>query len=489
VNPSERFVSVKGSDGPLETVEYDRLVLATGTVAIRPPIPGLDRPNIFAVRTVPDVDSIVLHLDHLASGPGYSEDGCRALVMGAGYVGLEMAEQLLGLGLRVTVVEKAPQVMWGLDPEVALQVRQALEKEGAEVLLGDGISEIGEVKGVTVARTQSGREFPFEIGVQALGVRPNVQLARDAGIELGESGAIKVDSRQRTSTPGIYAAGDNCEVNHLVLGRPVNIPLAGPANKMGRVAGANAAMDLLDAPETHPERLSFAGVLGTAVVRVCDCFAAVTGLNQRSAEDSGIPHEIAYMFGSSNAGYYPNAEPLFVKVLYDPETGRLLGAQGVGGRGVDKRVDVLATAISGRMTVEDLEQLDLCYAPPVGSAKDVPIMIGFAGANIRRAVMPAITPFELMDELVGDHPPFVLDVRTPAEYADGNLDVAVNIPLDELRNRLEEVPRDRQVVVHCRSGYRSYVAQRILMNSGWEQVRNLQGGFLLIDLVRTAGTV
>jgi NADPH-dependent 2,4-dienoyl-CoA reductase/sulfur reductase-like enzyme/rhodanese-related sulfurtransferase len=489
VNPADQSVRVVDDEGSEETVAYDRLVLATGTVAIQPPIPGLDRPNIFTVRTVPDVDSIVSHLDELAARPCHPEDGCRALVMGGGYIGLETAEQLARLGLKVTVVEKAPQVMSGLDPEVALQVRHALESEGVEVILGDGISEVVEGDGTTVARTESGRELPFDIGLQALGVRPNVQLARDAGIDLGSTGAIKVDSRQRTSIPGIYAAGDNCEVNHLVLGQPVNIPLAGPANKMGRVAGANAALDLLNAPETHPERLSFSGVLGTAVVRVCDCLAAVTGLNERSARQYGVPYEIAYMFGSSNAGYYPNAEPLFVKVLYDPDTGRLLGAQGVGGKGVDKRVDVLATAIAGRMTVEDLEQLDLCYAPPVGSAKDVPIMVGFAGANIRRAVMPAITPFELMQELDGEQPPFVLDVRTPPEYSEGHLDVSVNIPLDELRGRLDEVPRDRDVVVHCRSGYRSYVAQRILLNLGWDRVRNVQGGFLLINLVRTSGMV
>ncbi len=489
VDPAGQSVTVSDSDGNEETVEYDRLILATGTVAIKPPIPGLDRANIFTVRTVPDVDSILSHLDQLAARACHPDAGCRALVMGGGYIGLETAEQLALLGLKVTVVEKANQVMSGLDPEVALQLRHALESEGADVFLGDAIAEIVEIEGTTVARTESGREVLFDIGVQALGVRPNVQLAGDAGIDLGTTGAIKVDARQRTSIPGIYAAGDNCEVNHLVLCKPVNIPLAGPANKMGRVAGANAALDLLGAPEDHSERLSFSGVLGTAVVRVCDCLAAVTGLSERSAREWGVSYEIAYMFGASNAGYYPNAEPLFLKVLYDADSGRILGAQGVGGKGVDKRVDVLATAISGKMTVEDLEQLDLCYAPPVGSAKDVPIMVGFAGANIRRAVMPAITPFELMKELSGEQPPFVLDVRTPPEYSEGNLDVAVNIPLDELRGRLEEVPRDRDVVVHCRSGYRSYVAQRILMNRGWDRVRNVQGGYLLIDLVRTAGMI
>jgi NADPH-dependent 2,4-dienoyl-CoA reductase/sulfur reductase-like enzyme/rhodanese-related sulfurtransferase len=486
VDPGARRVTLAGANGDSEEIDYHRLILATGTVAVNPPIEGLHRDNIFAVRTVPDVDAISDFLAADIIGESDAGPSERALVIGGGYIGLETAEQLLQRGIMVTLVEMADQVMLAMDPEMSLPVQAALEEAGCRILLRDPVARIDEMsKGECVAETVSGERIPFDIGIVAVGVRPNVELARAAGLTLGQTGAIAVDSFQRTSDPSIYAAGDNSEAMHLVLNKPVNIPLAGPANKAGRAAGANAALDLMDVPEGDPRRLELKGVLGTAGVRVCGVLAAVTGLTEKRAVAEGLACQSLYIRGMSHAGYYPDAQPLLLKVLYDPETGRLLGAQAVGREGADKRVDVLATAITAKMTIEDLEQLDLAYAPPFGSAKDLEILAGFAGANARRGVMPSMTPAELLDELAGPTPPAVVDTRTDKEFAEGHLDEAINIPTDELRERIDEVPAG-PVAVHCASGYRSYVAQRILINRGRDDVRNVVGGWLMLrEVMRT----
>ncbi len=482
VDPDRCLVTYETETGALGQLTYDRLILATGTLPLMPPIPGLDSRSIFMVRTVPDVDQIRAHVERLDRGQddGPGQPG-RALVIGGGYIGLESAEQLLRLGFQVTLVERAPQVMLSMDPEMAYPLQAELESAGVQVIVGDGVAEILETEDGPLARTEQRRELPFDLGIMAVGVRPNVDLALRMGLRMGETGAISVDNQQRASDFRVFAAGDNCEARHRVLDRPVNIPLAGPANKMGRIAGANAALDLMGADEDDPRRMVFQGVLGTAVVRVLSQLAAITGLSQKTAEECGVPYRVAFMVGPNHAGYYPNAQSMFLKVLYDPDSGRILGAQAVGGEGVDKRVDVLATAISGGLCVEDLEQLDLCYAPPVGSARDVAIMLGFAGENMRRGVMPAIAPAELFRELAGPNPPMVLDVRTHQEYGLGHLKGAVNIPVDDLRERIDEIPRHLSIVTLCRSGHRSYVAQRILLNRGWTEVRNVQGGFLLVE--------
>jgi len=313
-------------------------------------------------------------------------------------------------------------------------------------------------------------------------------LAEAAGLTLGATGAIAVDDLQRTSNPVIYAAGDNSETRHAALDRPVHIPLAGPANKAGRAAGANMVLDLLDAPDHDPRRLRLKGVLGTAVVRVGGASAARAGLTETQARAEGVSFEVVYLPGPSHASYYPGAQMMTLKVLFAPDTGRLLGAQAVGGEGVDKRIDVIATAMHAGLGIEDLEQLDLCYAPPFGSAKDVAILAGFAGANARRGLMPTITPSNLLEELAGDAPPVVLDVRSDKEFADGHLDNALHIPVDEIRARLDEIPRNRPLAAHCAAGYRSYLAQRILLNNGFESVRNVLGGYGMIQRVQRART-
>ena len=476
IDADKRIVRLTGSGGRDDELGYDRLILATGTLPLSPPIPGLDGEGVFTVRTVPDVDAIMSALSS-ASGSG----PIRAAVVGGGYIGLETAEQLLGLGLKVTLIEMADQVLPGaMDAEMAQPAASALEAAGGEVVLGDALAQIVRRDGAAVAVTRSGREVACDICIVSLGVRPNVELAEAAGIRIGQTGAIQVDQFQRTSEASIYAAGDNSETRHLVLDRAVNIPLAGPANKAGRAAGANAALDLSGAGDDDPRRLTLRGVLGTAIARVGGAVVAVTGLTESAAAAEELDARVVYVPGTSHAGYYPGAAKMLLKLVYSAGSGRLLGAQAVGGEGVDKRIDVLATAIAGGMTVEDLEHLDLCYAPPFGSAKDIAIVAGFAASNVRRGLMPSMTPGELFAALDGPDAPVVIDVRQGDEFAAGHLDEAINLPLSELRDRIDDVPRDRPVAVHCLGGYRSYLAQRILLNHGYDNVRNVLGGYGLL---------
>lgn len=475
--PAERRIVHASPNGARVSLDYERLILATGTVPLRPPVPGLDGADAFFCRTVPDVDAIVARLALLPAAEA------RALVIGGGYIGLECAEQLQRRGLTVTLVEAMDQLMGPLDPEMTAPVQAALESLGVEVILGDALVRIDPAGPRHQAVLKSGATRVFDLAIVATGVRPNVALAKAAGLTMGKTGAIAVDAHQRTSDPAIFAAGDNSEAVFLPTGQKVNIPLASPANKQGRIAGQNAALDLAGVTPGEGSRLAMKGVLGTSIVRAGTVTAGGTGLTEKLAARLGIPTEIAYIHGASHAGYYPGAQPMLLKLLYAPQDGRLLGAQVVGQEGVDKRIDILATAISGGMGVADLEDLDLSYAPPFASARDGVIMAGFAASNALRGVSPGCTPQELARELAGENPPFLLDVRTRQEYQEGRLRQAVNVPLDELRKHLSAIPRDRDIVVQCRSGYRSYVAQRILLNNGWNRVRNLWGGYLLAQRI------
>jgi NADPH-dependent 2,4-dienoyl-CoA reductase/sulfur reductase-like enzyme/rhodanese-related sulfurtransferase len=472
----ERQVTCVDREGTGQTLAYDRLILATGTVPIVPPIPGLDAPNIHHCRTIPDVDGIMQRLSQVQAE---AKQRSAALIIGGGYIGLECAEQLLRRGFTVTLVEAQSQLMGPLDREMAYLVQAELQRSGVSVVLGDAVTRIETAAGRTRAILRSGHAVSFDIAIVGTGVRPNVELAKAAGLTLGKTGAIAVDAGQRTSDPAIFAAGDNCESMFLPTGEPVHIPLAGPANKQGRIAGHNAALDLLGAGAADAERLTMPGVLGTAIVRFGRIVAGCTGLSEKSAKRNGVDVATAYVFGNSHATYYPGATQMLIKLVFAPASGRLLGAQAVGEDGIDKRLDIIATAIHGQMTVEDLEELDLCYAPPFGSAKDAVMMAGFASANAYRGTSPGASPVTLVAELASDHPPYLVDVRTEREFGDGHVDGAVNIPLDQLRRRADEIPKDRTVFVSCGTGYRSYVAQRILLNRGWPDVRNVYGGFTL----------
>ena len=479
LNLKEKSVILATADGGKEELGYDRLVLATGAEALVPPIRGLESAQgVYTLKTVPDVDSITARIDEVGKGLDL-----KALVIGGGYIGLETAEQLQTRGFDVTLVELADQLIPVMDKEMTLTATRALEQTGVNVVLGEAVVEFTTgAAGEQIALTSGEREIVFDLCVLSVGVRPAVKLARDAGLELGESRAIKVDEFQRTSDPAVYAAGDNSETIHAVLNKPVCIPLAGPANKAGRAAGLNAAYDLMGLPDDDPQRLKLRKVLGTSVVRVAGVTAAVTGITEGQALENGIDYQVTYMAGPDHASYYPGSEAMCLKLVWASGTGALLGAQCCGGKGVDKRVDIIATAIMGDMTISDLEQLDLCYAPPFGSAKDVTIQAGFAASNSLKGVMPDITVTQLNQMLESENPPVVIDVRTPGEFAEGHLPEAVNIPLDEIRNRKNEVPVNGKVALHCLGGYRSYVAQRILMNSGWNNLLNIQGGYNMIKL-------
>ena len=481
IEPIRHRLAIRDADGQRSTIDYDRLILATGTVPLVPPIPGLGGPEVFACRSVPDVDAIVARLQTLGRQMARP---AAVLIIGGGFIGLECAEQMLARGAGVTVVELAPQLLPPLDAEIAVPAERALTAAGATIILGDAVAGVGRTPHHAIATLRSGRRVPFDVAIVAAGVRPNVALAGGAGLQLGPSGAIAVDEHQRTSDSTIYAAGDNSESHLAPTGAAVNVALAGPANKQGRVAGANAALDLLGAPSEDRRRLRSRAILGTGIVRVCSVVAGVTGLNERRAQAIGSDIGITYVRGYSHAGYYPGAEPMIVKLVWDRADGRLLGAQAVGASGVDKRLDVFATAIQGRLTVEDLEDLDLAYAPPFSSAKDPEVMAGFVAANDWRAISPTIAPAALLAALRSGGPA-VLDVRSADEYAAGHLAGSVNIPLDELRARIGEVPPD-PLVVMCATGYRSYIAQQVLVHSGRRDVRNLTGGSTVLDLFTPA---
>lgn len=482
VDRAARSVAVRGPDGRIEPLAYDRLILATGAQAVRPPIEGLDRPDVFFLRTVPNADAIVAFLAGLGEPAGGRAH--QALIIGGGYIGVEAAEQFSRRRLDVTIVEMLPQLLPTLDAEMASLVTAAMRADGCEIVLGDAVARMEDREGAALAITAAGREIAFTLCVVATGVRPNVRLARESGIELGRSGAIRVDRLQRTSDPAVYAAGDNSETYHHVLRRPVSVPLAGPANKSGRVAGANAALDLAGAGEEHPQRLRMSDVLGTSIVRAGSVAAGATGITEARAKAEGLAVTVTHLPGMSHAGYYPGAERLFLKLVWDSASGRLLGGQAVGEKGADKRIDVIATAIAGDMTVEDLEGLDLCYSPQYGAAKDAVILAGYVAANALRGLSPSMTAGEMLEAAAGGSL-VVLDVRTAKEWQAGHIDGAIHVPVDELRQRLADVPAGKPVAVHCGSGYRSYIAQRILMNSGRKDVRNVLGGMLMIGQARS----
>lgn len=440
---------------------YDALLLATGASPVRPPLPGLDRPGHFFVRNVPDVENIRQWIE--------SGTCRRAVVVGGGYIGLEMTEQLHRRGLPVALVEALPQVMAPLDPEMAGWLHRELHARGVDLYLADPVRAFeepgpGESARASVVCLQSGRRLPADLVILALGVRPEVTLACQAGLSLGELGGIRVNEHLQTSDPAIWAVGDAIEVRDRVTGQWTLLPLAGPANRQGRVAADNIC--------GRPSR--YEGSWGTAILRLFGLTAACTGANEKTLQRLGLPYEALHLHPGSHAGYYPGAQPLALKILFDPGTGRLWGAQAVGPEGVDKRIDVLATAMQAGLTVDALADLELAYAPPFGSAKDPVNLAGMAAQNVRQGLVRLAQWYEL-EHLEPRHT-VLLDVRTVAERQQGAIPGSVHIPLHELRDRLTELPRDREIVVTCQSGQRSYFACRILQQHGF-QVRNLTGSY------------
>lgn len=473
IDRAARTVTVVTGDGTYG-LAYDALLLAPGAVAVRPPIDGLDHPAVHALRTIPDLDALTARVAALpADGPR------RAVVVGAGFIGLEAVEALHARGLRVELVELADHVLPPLDAELAPLLADELRAHDVGLHLGVSASAVTDEDGAAVVTLSDGTRLVADVVVVNVGVRPASDLARDAGLDLGERGAIRVDADQRTSDPHIWAVGDAVEVTQAVTGAVGPVPLAGPANRQGR-----RAADAMLGRRTTPQ----ASVLGTAIVRVFGLTAAVTGASQAALGRAGIEHVVVRTHAGHHAGYFPGAEQVHLVASFAPD-GRLLGAQGVGRAGVDKRIDVLATALRAGMTADDLAELELSYAPPYGSAKDPVNMLGFVAQNVLDGTMPQWQAADLDDARATS---IVLDVRSRGEFERGHLPEALNIPHTELRARVDEVREaaaGRPVAVHCASGVRSYIATRVLLAAGLD-ARNLSGGWISLttarpDLTRT----
>jgi NADPH-dependent 2,4-dienoyl-CoA reductase/sulfur reductase-like enzyme/rhodanese-related sulfurtransferase len=434
--------------------KYDALVLSPGAAPIRPPLPGIDLPGIFVLRTIPDSRKIRSWItEHNAR---------RAVVVGGGLVGLEMAENLTRRGIAVTVIEMLDQVLPPLDAEMAQPVHEHLVKNGVALQLGDAVAGFAQAADGTLnVATRSGLNFPADLAILAIGVRPETKLAKDAGLDLGARGGIRVNANMRTSDPHIWAVGDAVESRDFITGQWNVVPLAGPANRQGRVAA-----DCISGRNAR-----FRGVQATAVCGVFGMTIATTGANEKTLKAAAMDFQSIYVHPDHHVGYYPDAKTIHLKLLFSSGAGRILGAQAVGQEGVEKRIDVIAMAIQSHANVYDLEEAELCYAPQFGAAKDPVNMAGMVAANVLRGDVPLAN----WPELDGTEA-LLLDVREPKEFDSGHVEGAVNIPLPKLRERLSELSRDREIMVYCKAGQRSYYALRILAQHGFK-VRNLPGGF------------
>ena len=450
IDLSARRVLVRVLDtGEEYDLSWDRLVLSPGATPIVPDLPGIER--ALTLRTVPDADRIVAAL---ADGRPRS-----AVVVGGGFIGVEMAENLRRRGLDVTIVELADQVLAPLDPEMVTPVHTELRAHGVELVLGTGLGKVLP-EAVELA---DGRMLPADLVVLAIGVRPETRLAREAGLAIGGRGGIVVDTQMRTSDPQVFAVGDAVEKPDQIGGGLSLVPLANTANRQGRLVA--------DVIAGRPVRLT--GRIGTAIVRVFDVTVAVVGWNEQRLRAAGRVYQAIHTHPASHAGYYPGAEVMALKLLYDPADGSILGAQVVGGAGVDKRIDIIATAMRGGLTAEDLADLELAYAPPFGSAKDPVNMLGYIAENLRTATAATVQYYELSAALEGDA--HLIDVRTAQEYAAGHIPGALNLPVDELRIRSGHLP-DGNLVVYCQVGQRGHVATTLLAGAG-RTVANLDGGY------------
>jgi len=465
VKPDTKTVTVKNLRTS-ETYEetYDNLILSMGAEPVRPNIEGADGSNVFTLRNIPDTLKIKNYID--------TAKPRSAVVIGGGYIGVEMAENLVEAGLKVAIVELADHLIAPLDFDMAADVHRYIKSKGIYLHLNNGVKAIN---GNTVV-LQNG-EITADMIIMSVGVRPETALAKDCGIELNPRGSIVVNNKMQTNIPDIYAVGDAVEVEDFITKKPAFIPLAGPANKQGRIAADNIA----------GFESVYTGTQGSSVLKLFDMTVATTGLNEKSATAAGIDYDKTYTYSASHATYYPRAAQMSVKALWDKKTLQIIGAQIVGFDGVDKRMDVLATAIRFGAKITDLTTLELCYAPPFGSAKDPVNMLGFVAENIVSGKLKQFFWHDV-EKLPRDGSVFLLDTRTPFEVMQGKIDGFVNIPLDSLRQRINEIPKDRPVYVHCHSGLRSYLACRILTGNGYD-CYNLAGGWRLYESVINERTV
>lgn len=469
IDRNNKKVRVKNLEtGQTYSETYDKLILSPGAEPINPPIEGTDLPNVFTLRNIPDTYRIKEYAE--------IKRPRSAIVVGGGFIGIEMAENLLELGIEVTLVEFANQVITPMDYEMASVLHNHIRRKGVNLILNNALAKISKKDNGTsemlICELNSGEKLEAGMVLLCIGVRPESKLAKEAGLALGIRDSIKVDEHLRTSDPDIYAVGDVIEVKNFVTGDPALIPLAGPANKQGRIAADNiAGRDVI-----------YKGTQGSSVIKVFDMTAAFVGINEKTAKSQGIPYEKTYIHPLNRAGYYPGGKTITMKLLFSPDGGKILGAQAVGHEGVEKRIDVIATAQRLGATVFDLEELELCYAPPYSSAKDPVNMLGFTASNIIRGEMK-IFHWDQIDYLV-ESGSMLIDVRTPEEFMYGSINGAINIPLDEMRNRISELPKDRALYLFCQVGLRGYIAQRILFAKGYSEVYNLSGGYRLYYAVK-----
>jgi len=457
VNTGDKLITVRTVDG-LREERYDVLLLAPGCAPVRPPVPGIDSSLVLTLRTISDMDRIRAIID--SAVPSAS-----AVVVGGGFIGLEMAENLRHRGLDVSLVEMAPQVFAPADPEMASVIENHLALNGVKLKLKTGLKAFAELSGQKLrVLLDNGEGLDADFAILAIGVKPDTSFLQGSGVRLSQRGAIIVDDRMRTSAPDVYAVGDAIEVTDFISGAAVHVPLAGPANRQGRIAADNAAG--LDS--------RYRDTQGTAICKVFDVSIAVTGINEKNARRSGVAYGKSYTHSASHATYYPGAFPLSIKILFDPSSRRLLGAQIVGKEGVDKRIDVFATALRNRLTVDELAELELAYAPPFGSAKDPVNMAGFVAQNILDGRMPVCYPDDI--DTFDSSRQVLLDVRTAVEHEQGAIPNSLLIPVDELRGRLGELDKSREILVYCQVGLRGYLATRILVQNGF-RARNLSGGY------------
>lgn len=465
ISPEEKTVTVKNlKSGEIYKESYDNLILSPGAEPIKPNIDGIDSDIVFTLRNIPDTLKIKEYIEK--SNPK------SAVVIGGGYIGVEMAENLKEAGLDVSVVELADHLIAPLDFDMAADVHRYIKSKGIKLYLNNGVRAID---GNTVI-LQNGT-IDAEMIIMSVGVRPETALAKDCGIEVNRRGSIIVDRHMKTNIQNIYAVGDAVEAEDFITKSPAFIPLAGPANKQGRIAADNIC----------GIKSEYTGTQGSAVLKLFDMTVATTGINEKSASSTGIDYDKTYIYSGSHASYYPGASNMSIKALWDKKTLKIIGAQIVGFDGVDKRMDVLASSIRFGAKITDLANLELCYAPPFGSAKDPVNMLGFVAENIITGKMKQFF-WNDVEKLPRDGSVTLLDVRTVTEVRRGKIDGFINIPLDSLRERINEIPKDKPVYLHCHSGLRSYIALRILKGNGYDCF-NLAGGWRLYESVINEKTV
>jgi len=466
VNSEVKSIDLKNKNISIEdkvnnknyTESYDKLVISTGAEPIKPPLPGIDDKRIFSLRTIPDMDKIKEYIDN--------NNVKSAAVIGGGFIGLEMVENLHDAGIDVCVIEKANQVMAPLDFPMAAMVHQHLKSKKVGLLLEEGVTGFENTNNEIKILLDSKKEIKADLVILSIGVRPEVQLAKESGLELGSFGGIKVNDYMQTSDKDVYALGDAVEVYNPVINKFMLIPLAGPANKQGRIVADNIL---------EGNKYKYAGTIGTSIAKVFDLTVAATGASSKLLDREKIEHITSYTHGSSHAGYYPGSLPLSIRINFTPLDGKLLGAQVVGYDGVDKRIDLFAQVIKKGGTIYDLQEIEHAYAPPYSSAKDPVNMAGFVAENILTGKVKIIHWDEISKLDPADH--IIIDTRTNGECEMGMIKGAVNIPVDEIRNRLQEIPRDKTIIVNCAVGLRGYLASRILSQHGYKNVYNLSGGY------------